>query len=92
MPGTIRKTVTLYPEDYQAVKAFGEAHGLDFSSALRFVIRDWARMKGYHQEHEGEAEARSADVSSLPSSNGDGSGSGSQQGPARDVSSPGGAA
>jgi len=66
MPGTIRKTVTLYPEDYQAVKAFGEAHGLDFSSALRFVIRDWARMKGY--------------------------GSGSQQGPARDVSSPGGAA
>ncbi len=68
----IRRNVTLYPEDFRVVKEFGLAHGLDFSSTLRFIIRDWARMKGYHQEHEGEAEARSADVSSPPSSNGDG--------------------
>lgn len=55
MAELIRRNVTLYPEDFRVVKEFGRAHGLDFSSALRFVIRDWARMRGYGEE---ESEGR----------------------------------
>jgi hypothetical protein len=38
----IAKNSSLYPEDIEIVKSYGEARGLDWSSALRLIIREWS--------------------------------------------------
>ncbi len=42
----VRRNVTLFPEDFEAVREFGRRMGLDFSSALRFIVREWQRQEG----------------------------------------------
>jgi len=45
----VRRNVTLMEEDFEAVKTFGRRSGLDFSSALRFIVREWQRQKRLRQ-------------------------------------------
>jgi len=42
----VRRNVTLLPEDFQTIRDFGRRSGLDFSSALRFIVREWQRQEG----------------------------------------------
>ncbi len=42
----VRRTVTLRARDDALVQGFARAHGLDFSSALRFIISEWAKQRG----------------------------------------------
>jgi hypothetical protein len=38
----IKKSVALYPEDETIVNDFARPKGLDFSTALRLIVREWA--------------------------------------------------
>ena len=40
-----KTSVSLFPEDRQIVGVLAERKGLNFSSALRQIIREWQEMK-----------------------------------------------
>lgn len=40
-----KKSVSIYDEDECIVNDFAEPMGLDFSSALRVIIREWKEFK-----------------------------------------------
>ena len=50
MNNTVRRNVTLTKREFRLVRGFGERMGLDFSSALRYIINDWARMQAQRPE------------------------------------------
>ena len=49
-PAIVRRTVTLRDAEEVKVLDFGKRMGLDFSSALRYIINDWARMQAQRPE------------------------------------------
>ncbi len=46
----VRRSVSLRPEDELLVREFAEQHGLDFSSALRFIVNEWAQWRTQRPE------------------------------------------
>jgi len=42
----VRRNVMLFPEDFETIRDFGKQSGLSFSSALRFIVREWKRQEG----------------------------------------------
>ena len=49
--GTLAKTLTLYPEQWQLVEQYAQANDFNASLAVRQIIREWAEMK---KEKEGK--------------------------------------
>jgi hypothetical protein len=45
----IRKSITLYSEDESIVDNFARPKSLDFSTALRLIIREWAQAHPYSE-------------------------------------------
>jgi len=45
----VRRNVMLFPEDFETIRDFGKQSGLSFSSALRFIVREWKRQKELRQ-------------------------------------------
>lgn len=44
--GFIRRSISLYPEQDATVSQFAKDSGLEsYSSALRFIINEWRRLK-----------------------------------------------
>ena len=40
-----RTSITILPEDEAVVQSVAKDYGLSTSGSVRFIIRDWARMK-----------------------------------------------
>lgn len=43
--GRISRNVSLYEKEESVINALARSKGLDFSSALRFVINEWAETQ-----------------------------------------------
>lgn len=43
--GAKQRSVSMLPEDVKIVQENGAPYGLDFSSSLRQIIRQWAEMR-----------------------------------------------
>lgn len=43
--GSNKRSISLYPRETAIVMQIAKDNGLDFSSALRYIISDWVRMK-----------------------------------------------
>lgn len=48
----IRKNVSIYPEQETVVRDVARQFGLSFSSALRYIINDWARLRRRAEEED----------------------------------------
>ena len=58
-------TFRLREEDVKVVEAVAKAHGeMSRSAALRYIIRDWARMKGYGEERDVQGKGNHTDEAS----------------------------
>ncbi len=42
---TVVKPVRMYPEDIETVDGVAESYGMTYSQAIRYIIRDWKRLK-----------------------------------------------
>lgn len=42
----INRPVTLYPTEIEIVRKHAEANGMNFSGAVRNIVRQWATMTG----------------------------------------------
>lgn len=41
----VRKSVALRPREYEAVEAYADVMGLDFSSAIRAIVNEWVMLR-----------------------------------------------
>lgn len=41
--------VTVYPIDREVIEAIQNRNGSSFSGAVRFIVRDWARISGFDE-------------------------------------------
>ncbi len=52
---TVVKPVRMYPEDVETVDGVATSYGMTYSQAIRYIIRDWKRLKARSAQDAGLA-------------------------------------
>lgn len=55
---SIRKSISLYPEDWEYIEAFADRFNMGRSAAVRFLINDRKQLKKTYEPTGGEKEVQ----------------------------------